>query len=57
MEVLEDIIAKVIGLDMEGVNFYREKKMSNKVLDELHGALCFSKIETVPKNTQRPCFF
>ena len=34
MEVLEDIIVKVMGLDMEGINFYHDRKLSDRAIDE-----------------------
>lgn len=34
MEVIEEIITDSIGLKIEGINFYRDKKMSNRVMDE-----------------------
>ena len=32
MEVSEDMITKAIGLGVDGMNFYKDKKVSNKVV-------------------------
>ena len=34
MEVTEEIISKATGLDMEGINFYRDRKVLDKAVDE-----------------------
>ena len=34
MEVSKDIIAEATGLDMEGINFYHDRKLSDKAIDE-----------------------
>lgn len=34
MEVIEDIIAEAMGLDIEGINFYRDKKLSDQAVEE-----------------------
>lgn len=34
MEVIEDIIAEATGLDTEGINFYRDRKLSDWVVEE-----------------------
>jgi len=34
MEILEEVIAKATGLELEGINFYRERKLSDKAIEE-----------------------
>ena len=34
MEVTKDIIVEATGLEVDGINFYRDNKISNKVVDE-----------------------
>ena len=34
MEVREDNIVEAISLELDGINFYRDKKLSNRVVDE-----------------------
>lgn len=33
MEVTEDVIIEATGLEMEGINFSGDKKVSNRVVD------------------------
>ena len=40
MEVSQEIIVEALGLDMEGINFYRDRKLSDRAIDEW----------TLPKN-------
>ena len=34
MEIIEEVIVEAMGLDLEGLNFYREWKLSNRVVDD-----------------------
>ena len=34
MEVTKDVIAEATGLEMDGINFYRERKLSDRAIDE-----------------------
>ena len=34
MEVTEETIAEATGLDLDGMNFYRERKISDKAVDD-----------------------
>ena len=48
MEVTEDVIAKATGLELDGINFYREQKLSdrpvNEFLESEHEKICLVKI-------------
>lgn len=43
MEVIEEVIAEATSLELEGLNFYRERKLSDRVVDDFVD----SKIEKV----------
>ena len=34
MEVIEDVIATAMRLEMDGINFYQERKLSDRAIDE-----------------------
>ena len=34
MEISEEVIAEATGLDLEGINFYRERKLSDIAIEE-----------------------
>lgn len=34
MEVTKEVIVEAMGLDMEGINFYRDRKLSDRAIDE-----------------------
>ena len=34
MEVTEEVIVKATGLEMDDINFYRERKLSDRAIDE-----------------------
>ena len=34
MEVTEEVMAKATGLELEGLNFYREQKLSDRSVDD-----------------------
>lgn len=34
MEVTEEVIAEATGLDMNGINFYQDRKLLDKAIDK-----------------------
>ena len=34
MEVIKEVIAEAMGLELEGLNFYREQKLFDRVVDD-----------------------
>ena len=34
MEITEEVIAEATGLELEGLNFYRERKLSDRAVDD-----------------------
>ena len=34
MDVIEEIIVKATGLELVGINYYRERKLSNKAIED-----------------------
>ena len=34
MEVTEEVIVKATVLDIDGINFYQDRKLSNRVIDK-----------------------
>ena len=34
MEVIEEVIVEAIGLEMEGINFFRDRKILDGVIEE-----------------------
>ena len=34
MEVKKEVIAEAMGLELEGLNFYREQKLSDRAMDD-----------------------
>ena len=34
MEVTEEVIAEATGMELEGLNFYRERKLSDRAVDD-----------------------
>ena len=34
MDMIEEVIEEAMGMDMDGINFYRDRKLSDRAIDK-----------------------